>query len=441
MNLYSRGKCGSKALAIMLAFAAAIALTSAVGNAQKASKKLSEQNVIDLLTGDVSSADVATEARKDGISFQVTATAEKDIRAAGGTDELVRVLKSLAPRAPAPAPTPTPHPTPPAAAPVLLIQSTPGQCEVYVDDEPVGSTSQQGRLKLTRISAGEHSVRVSLSGYQDYEQTVTLSAGQTSTVPAQLEQAAVKQIAPPPPNPQPEPQVSSGQAGWLGVLALQQQPSGAQGVVLSGAQPGSPADQAGLKTYDTILAVNGQQVTTPVALRQAVAGHQAGEVVQVTWNNGSTTVTRPIRLAATPAGGGKYGGQNQVQPNPVPTPTPSPRPSLNQFPHNGMVSFYVGHDHGPNGQGGNNYCVGTMSIGNGMISYQGQKGTNGVHNFEIPLSTVREAKRNNVYLSQIGAFHIRTKKNTNFNFVALNQQGQYQPPDTVLTAIDNAMGK
>jgi hypothetical protein len=46
-----------------------------------------------------------------------------------------------------------------------------------------------------------------------------------------------------------------------------------------------------------------------------------------------------------------------------------------------------------------------------------------------------------VYLVGYGAFHIRTKKGTNFNFAVVNQQNQPQPPDTLLTAIDNAMGK
>jgi hypothetical protein len=79
-----------------------------------------------------------------------------------------------------------------------------------------------------------------------------------------------------------------------------------------------------------------------------------------------------------------------------------------------------------------------MSIGNGMIYY---KSTNGVHNFEIPLNSVREARRNAVYLVGYEAFHIRTKRGTNYNFAALNQQGQHQPPDAILTAIDNAMGR
>ena len=69
-----------------------------------------------------------------------------------------------------------------------MIESNPGQSQVYVDDEPVGTTSPEGRLKLTRFAAGQHHVRVSQSGYQEYEETVSLTAGQVTTVAATLQQ-------------------------------------------------------------------------------------------------------------------------------------------------------------------------------------------------------------------------------------------------------------
>jgi len=439
MHLRSGGKCTLRILASLLALVAAIAFHPSLGTAQNGSKKLSKQDVIDFLTGDVSSADVAQEARKDGISFQVTPAVESEIRAAGGTDDLIQVLRSLAPRTtpvtPPPSNPPSNPTTPTAAAAGLLIDAHPGQSEVYIDDEPVGTTSQGGRLKLTRLTPGEHRVRVSLNGYQDYEETVTLKSGAVVNVSTTLQKVETPPLSPPIQNPQPETPspVTSGQPGYLGVLPMEQQPAGARGVVLSGAQPGGPAEQVGLKTYDTILAVNGQQVTTPQALRQTLSSHQAGEVVQITWYNGSTTVTRPVRLANWPAQAPTT-TPPQVQPSVQPQVQPQ-NPSLTRMPHNGYVNFAVAHDHGQSGQ---NYCVGIMTIGNGMIYY---KATNGVHNFEIPLNSVREAKRNTVYLVGFGAFHIRTKKNSNFNFVALNQQGKPDAPDAVLTAIDNAMGQ
>src|ERR1017187_8144163 len=169
---------------VLVVFAAAVFLPL-FGPAQS-SRKLTEQNVIDLLTGDVPSDEVAREAQKSGITFQVTAAVAKEIRDAGGTDALVRVLRSLSSKTPA-APSKPPRTAPAASPPTLLIESTPGQSQVYVDDEPVGTTSQQGRLKLSKLPAGGHRVRVSLSGYEDHEEAVTLTDGHVTTVATVLQ--------------------------------------------------------------------------------------------------------------------------------------------------------------------------------------------------------------------------------------------------------------
>ena len=419
MCSYSGGRRIPRTLALFLALIAAIAFVPSLSNAQNVTKKLTEQDVIELLTGDASIHDVIEEARKSGISFQVTTAAANRIRAAGGSEELIRVLRSLAPRAPV---------VPSAAAPTLMIQSTPGQCQVYIDDEPLGTTSPEGRLKLTQLAPGSHSVRLSLAGYQDYEKTVNLSGGQTTSLAATLEPGApAPEVPPVNPEPVEPPAVNPNQPGYLGIIPAQEQ-AGARGVVISGVQAGGPAAQAGLKVSDTILAVNGRSVTTPQDLRAMLSTHLAGEVVQITWYNGTRNVTRQIRLATPPTTGQTTGtttGHNILP------------PSLVNL-HNGLANFTVAHDHG---QSGKEYCVGVMSIGNGMITYKGFRGTNGVHKFAIPLKTVKDVRRNTVYLQAIGAFHIKTRKGTNYNFVAVNPQGQYQPPDTILEAIDTARGK
>jgi len=421
----AQGKHTRKVLALLAIVVAAVALCPFSAHPQNTGKKLSEQDIVGLLTGDVTSERVADIAKEKGISFDMNAAAEKDIRAAGGSDDLIRVLSGLAPRAPV-APSRPPRTSPAAGSPaVLVIQSSPGEGQVYVDDEPVGSTSRGGRLRLTRFSPGNHQVRVALSGYQDYEKTVTLTEGETVMVAATLQPAAPPLTANPPQRPPAveTPAVSPGEAGALGVEVVAQQPAGARGVVISGAAPGSPAEQAGIKTYDTIMAVGGRPVRTPQELKSAVSSHRAGEAVAVTWYNGSTNVTRQIRLAAAPAGPDREEA------------TPPYSPPLPKTPHTGFVSFSVAHDHG---SGGNDYCSGVMSIGNGMIYY---KSTNGRHVFEIPLNSIKEARRNAVYLSALGAFHIRLAKGTNYNFVAVNQYGQYQPPDPILKAIEQASGK
>lgn len=95
----------------------------------------------------------------------------------------------------------------------------------------------------------------------------------------------------------------------------------------------------------------------------------------------------------------------------------------------------MAHDHGQSGQ---NYCVGILSISNGVVYY---RSNDGVHNFEIPVNSIKEARRNTVYLVAYEAFHIRQRGGTNYNFAALNAQGQHESPDAILNAINNAMGR
>ena len=274
--------------------------------------------------------------------------------------------------------------------------------------------ARRGVSKLTRVVAGDHHVRIAQNGYQDYEQNVTLAAGETATVTATLQQ--VQTPVPEPVNPKPEPPnpvtpVNPGTPGYLGVQAKAS--VAGRGVMVVSTAPGGPAAQAGLQPNNVILAVNGQSVNSPAELRSALAGHQAGEAVQISWYNGASTVTRSVQLS----------GQAPVPPPPVST-----------------ASFAMAHDHGQSAQ---NYCTGVMTIANGTIYYKGVKGSTGnnIHSYQIPLDTIKEARRNTVYLVNLGAFHIRTKKNSNFNFVALDQNGKPGPPDAVLTAIDAAMGR
>ena len=61
---------------------------------QPSSKALTKQDIISLLTGAVPSARVAELVKEQGISFTPTAADLKDIRAAGGGDDLVNALSN-----------------------------------------------------------------------------------------------------------------------------------------------------------------------------------------------------------------------------------------------------------------------------------------------------------------------------------------------------------
>ncbi len=141
---------------------------------QTPGRPLTKDDVIALVKGDVPPQRVAQLAREHGIDFALTPQTEKDLRAAGATDELLAALRGLSPQ-------------PPAAPPVLEIQSSPGHAEVYVDDVHQGQTSEEGHLKVPNLIPGSHRLRLSHDGYLDNERQVDLAAGQTANVTINLE--------------------------------------------------------------------------------------------------------------------------------------------------------------------------------------------------------------------------------------------------------------
>jgi serine/threonine-protein kinase len=187
-------------------------------------------------------------------------------------------------------------PAPPKSSgpPILLIEATPGDARVYIDDETVGTTSPEGRLKITTLSPGAHRVRLAHRSFQDHEETVRLTSGETTLVASNLQASAATVT-----NPTATVSVA---LGYLGVRAVEHQPAGSRGVVILDTAPGGPADRAGLKPSDTILSIGGQRIRTPQDLQAAMASHKAGETVEVIWSSGNSVVTKSIRLSARVAG-------------------------------------------------------------------------------------------------------------------------------------------
>lgn len=68
----------------------------------------------------------------------------------------------------------------------IAITSDPGEVEVYVNDTQRGSTDEDGHESL-QLPPGIYRVRLSMPGYKDSEQQVTLVAGATQQVSGKLE--------------------------------------------------------------------------------------------------------------------------------------------------------------------------------------------------------------------------------------------------------------
>lgn len=172
-----------------------VVLLALPGQDQKKREPLTEGEIIRLLQGKVPPERVESLARDRGLSFQMTAAVERDLRDAGATDGLLQALHDIASQ-PAPAAPAPPQPAP-AAPTLLVIQTQPGEAQVYVDDIFSGKTSSEGVLKIPNLAPGGHHLRLTLEGHEDFEQHLDLPAGETTRHTFVL--AASKPAAPPAP--------------------------------------------------------------------------------------------------------------------------------------------------------------------------------------------------------------------------------------------------
>lgn len=88
-------------------------------------------------------------------------------------------------------------------------------------------------------------------------------------------------------------------APWIGV---QMNNGGDIGVTVEHVVRGSPAEKAGLKTGDRIVAVDGTKTTAPGHVTRAVGQHKVGETVSVEIERGGNATTASVILAARPSG-------------------------------------------------------------------------------------------------------------------------------------------
>ncbi|HXW15759.1 MAG TPA: PEGA domain-containing protein, partial [Terriglobia bacterium] len=142
-------------------------------------KPLSVKDVSELLQGSVASSEIARMVSENGISFRMSDDLERQFREIGATDELIDALRKASP--------PQATTPPPVATGMLKVQSQPGEAQVYVNDEPKGTTSPEGGLRLSGLDPGTYRLRVALTGYKTWENSVTVTAGETVTAFVTLE--------------------------------------------------------------------------------------------------------------------------------------------------------------------------------------------------------------------------------------------------------------
>ncbi len=89
----------------------------------------------------------------------------------------------------------------------------------------------------------------------------------------------------------------------------------------------------------------------------------------------------------------------------------------------------VAHDHGDTFK---TFCLGQLYLSANAIGFRNDAG---IHNWEVPVTAVREAAKNAIYASEKKAFHVKLTTGTNYNLIAINDQLQYVEPDIILIAI------
>lgn len=183
------GGCAAAAFAASVPLLFCTLLLTAGLRAQAKPQPLKESEVIELLKNDVSSPQVESVARQFGIAFSMTPEAEERLRRAGASDELLSFLRKLASK--------------PVSLPGIVILSTPGHTQVYVDDVFDGETSEEGLLKVPNLTPGKHRIRLSHEGYPDLVKTLDLADGQMAHLDVTLEKTkpapAVAPTSPPRP--------------------------------------------------------------------------------------------------------------------------------------------------------------------------------------------------------------------------------------------------
>lgn len=76
---------------------------------------------------------------------------------------------------------------------------------------------------------------------------------------------------------------------------------GQKGVIIAQVVPGSPAEEAGLRTEDILTAVDGKAITSARDLVEAMARRKPGEKVRLTYRRGGKQATATLTLGTMPA--------------------------------------------------------------------------------------------------------------------------------------------
>ena len=203
-------------------------------------------------------------------------------------DSMIAQLKSLGLTQAQPAAT---SPTEESAK--LLLMTSPGNADVFVDDVVRGTSDQErGRLLVEGLTPGQHRIKVTKFGYNDYGINLVLEAGKRTDLQVAL--AARATMVAPPENPLTGPtdfatrKLDPADAEKTLALIVQGLPAGA--TVFVGSESAAQADQDGRATLKLNAGVHEIRASSPT-------GESYSEMVNVSERD--TGALRTMQLPFT----------------------------------------------------------------------------------------------------------------------------------------------
>ncbi|MGD1101801.1 MAG: SUMF1/EgtB/PvdO family nonheme iron enzyme [Terriglobia bacterium] len=128
---------------------------------------LTKQQLLELVVGGVPNQRAAELVRGRGIDFQVDDDYVRTLRQAGANDLLIGALRKAS-----------------VTTAGVLVETAPN-AQVFLDGNLQGQADAQG-VMMMRAKLGAHTLKVSLAGKRDFEQSVTVAEGRPTRVVAPL---------------------------------------------------------------------------------------------------------------------------------------------------------------------------------------------------------------------------------------------------------------